>query len=326
LLILLCHTTDEINSKEQKMKKITIISSSITLALALALNGCGGGGSNASASAGGISISGKAIDPELSGSTVCLDINHDGVCNGNDPRTHTNERGDYVLAITEEQHNHYHALLVRGGTDIGTNQPFAGTLTAVKEAHQTAHNITPLTTMVEQRYQYCQTHDGCQETIDAIESNLANYLGLAEDEINSDIVALANRGTARPLQVALSLERSAESHNHANTLALYHTLAEHGYATGKGWRTEIGAVAGANAANTVNTIMNTGGNAHEIAHQIAHGAHDTAHQTAQDAHDTAHQTAQDAHDTAHQTAQDAHDTVENNVANTANAVAASVGL
>ena len=71
------------------MKRITIISSSFALGLVLILSGCGGGGSADTKK--GITISGKAIDPYLKGSKVCLDLNTNRVCDVNEPYTTTND-------------------------------------------------------------------------------------------------------------------------------------------------------------------------------------------------------------------------------------------
>ena len=217
------------------MKRISVLTSSVTLALALALNGCGGGGG--SASANGVNIAGKAIDPYLNGATVCLDANDNGICEVNEPTAHTNAQGAYALQVAQEHHNAHHALIASGGTDMGTNTVFNGTLSAIDEA--STQNITPLTTMVEARYRYCQAHHAtCHETRTEIESSVAEYLGVSTEQLNADIVALANNGTATPLQVALALEASAQSHAHEHHTQAHHfyeQLGEHGFPAGHHW-------------------------------------------------------------------------------------------
>ena len=236
--MLLCHTLGEINSKENKMKRVSVITSSVTLALALALNGCGGGGSSASDKS--ITIRGKAIDPYLSGSKVCLDINNNHQCEVSEPHAVTNSHGEYALDIAKEHHDAVHTLLVTGGIDTGTSAAFTGTLTAVKEAHQTAHHITPLTTAVEARYQYCQAHHAqCHDTVAKIESDLAAYLGLTKEDINGDIVALANQHHDEPLKTAQALYGAAVSHNPHNPYKAYEEVVKYGFPAGHNWQQDL---------------------------------------------------------------------------------------
>jgi hypothetical protein len=88
------------------------------------------------------------------GSKVYLDLNENRKFDSNEPHTVTDENGNYTLDIPKEYHNGYHTLVVSDGTDTGTQKPFKGTLTAVKEANETTYNITPLTSVVEARYRY----------------------------------------------------------------------------------------------------------------------------------------------------------------------------
>ncbi len=293
------------------MKRITIISSSLALGLVLALSGCGGGGSADTKK--GITISGKAIDPYLKGSKVCLDLNKNRVCDVHEPHTTTNDHGDYALEIAKEHHDAVHALCVTGGTDIGTGKAFTGTLTAVKEAHQTAHHITPLTTAVEARYQHCQEHHNtCHETVAEIEANLAAYLELTEKEINADIVALSKKGNHKPLTTALALYNAAVKHNPNNPYAAYQEVAQYGYPAGRNWEVDLRTLmpksaklvsaimsidegvlenAAAEAANAgvqagtaaANAGVEAGVEAHSIAHQIAQYVYGLVHQTRVDA-------------------------------------------
>ena len=234
------------------MKKITVLSTSVTVVLALALNGCGGGSST---SANGTNITGKAIDPYLNGSTVCLDLNDNGVCEVSEPTTHTDEHGDYALTVAEEHVNAHHALIVSGGTDTGTNTVFKGTLSAVEAGH-TSQNITPLTTLVEARYQYCETDSACHETLDEITVDLASYLGVTKEQINADIVKLANNGNDEPLKTALALEVSAESHYAAHPYEFYKKMGEHGFPAEGNWRNDIQTFLSTKEYGVVAEIMN----------------------------------------------------------------------
>jgi len=319
------------------MKKFTILSTSAALVATVILSGCSG----SSTATGDVSISGKAIDPYLSGSTVCLDLNTNGKCDANEPQTITNDVGDYTLEVAQEHHDAAHSLLVTGGTDIGTGTPFTGTLTAVKELEQRAQNITPLTTAVEARYQYCQTHDKCDANVAEIKANLAEYLNLSTEDIYGDIVALANSGDKEPLTTALAIQNAAVLHNANDAYAAYQEVAQYGFPAGHNWQDDLrtlmpkshglvtaimsidegvlenaaidtlnaGVQAGTDTANAGveagEDAANAGEEAHSTAHQIAQYVYGLTHQTTID---TAHETAEDAHDAAHETATETADT------------------
>lgn len=314
MLILLCHTLSDIKLKEKRMKRITIISISATLASAIVLSGCNGGDNSGSKSTPkvDITVSGKAIDPYLSGSKVCLDLNRNRVCEVNEPYTTTDSSGHYALKIAKEHHEAHHSLLASGGVDTGTNRPFLGTLTAIKEAHKTIHNITPLTSMIEARYQYCRTHhDKCHESIDEITASLADYLELSNEHINADIVELANSGYDRALKTALALEKSAEFHYREHPYRFYEKIVQSSFSRTHDWQNDI-KVSMPKEYDLVKGIMsidesnledtgNVNSATHTRAHQIAKYTYNLSKQIANDAHEISHDTHEDAHDAAEDT-------------------------
>jgi len=275
------------------MKTITTISTSLALGLVLTLTGCGGGSDATSPNT--VTIKGKAIDPYLSGSKVCLDLNANKVCDVSEPYTITNETGNYALKIAKEHHDTHHTLLVTGGTDVATGEAFTGVLTAVKEAHQTAHNITPLTTAVEARYQYCQDHHTqCQETVAQIEDNLATYLGLTKDEVNADIVALANNHKEEALKVALAIHNVATTQHPQKPYTTYQEAAQNGYTAGHDWKDDVQSSMPSshtlvtNIMNINENILDVAGNAYQIAHPTATESRTKAEQIAQYVHGLVH--------------------------------------
>jgi hypothetical protein len=275
------------------MKTITTLSTSLALGLVLTLTGCGGGSDATSPNT--VTINGKAIDPYLSGSKVCLDLNENKTCDVNEPYTTTNDMGDYALNIAQEHHDAYHTLLVTGGTDVATGEVFTGLLTAVKEAHQTAHNITPLTTAVEARYQYCQDHHTqCNETIGQIESDLATYLGLTKEEINADVVALANHNHEKALKVALAIQSVATTQDPKKPYTTYQEAAQNGYTAGHDWKNYVQSTM-PTSYTLVNKIMNIDENILEV----AENTYQIAHQTATSTRTKAQQIAQYVHGLVH---------------------------
>ena len=305
------------------MKKFTILSTSAALMTALIMTGCGGGSNSNSSEY--ITIAGKAIDPYLREAKVCLDLNDNGECEINEPSSQTNAHGEYALDIAKEYHEAQHSLIVSGGTDIGTNTAFTGTLTALKIAGQTVQNITPLTTMVEARHHHCKTHhDSCHESVDEITSNVANYLGLTEEQINSDIVALANSGQDKPLKTALALETSAESHAQEDPYSFYTKMGQNGFSIGSDWKNDAKVLI-PNETELVTTIMNIDAgmleeiavNTEDTSHQIAQYVHGIVHQMETEAANTAVETATTAHETAHQVVEEVVVPTATEAANTA---------
>ena len=76
----------------------------------------------------------------MSGSTVCIDVNANSVCDAGEDSTTTDGAGEFTLSSTQKG-----TLLLVGGDDIGTGLPFTGSLKA--PAGSTV--ITPLTSAVQ---------------------------------------------------------------------------------------------------------------------------------------------------------------------------------
>jgi len=250
------------------MTKLTILLTGVALAAVLVLNGCGG------STSADTTISGTAIDPELSGATVCLDLDKDRTCDVNEPTTITDVEGQYHLTITTEQHVQTHALLALGGVDMGTGKAFLGKLTAVKDAGKTVQNISPLTAMVEARHEYCLTSTTCQESAEIIKIQLAKHVELQEVEINDNIVTLANEGNPEPLKVALAYQKSAEILNPKDPLVFYGLMAEKGFSEVGMWKENLEeVVTNSESASEIDALVSEvmdlpKGTAHEIAQKV----------------------------------------------------------
>ncbi len=197
------------------MKHVSLVTS-IALAASLGLVGCGSGGSaggNSTGSTGSVgtnatsrTVSGTAIDPELAGATVCLDTNQDENCTEGEPTATTDGNGNFTLTVSAAQLDSSAPLLAIHGTDIGTGEDFKGKLTA--DLNSTHQNITPLTTLA---------YESMKNNMDKMEK----IVGLTADEMNANMIALANEGNTTSLKVALSLQKSAEALNPADTLETY---------------------------------------------------------------------------------------------------------
>ena len=66
--------------------------------VAIALTACGGSGGS---SGGGSVLTGKVVDGYISGATVCLDLNKNGVCDTGEPSGTTGAGGAYTLTYSE---------------------------------------------------------------------------------------------------------------------------------------------------------------------------------------------------------------------------------
>lgn len=124
----------------------TFKSSAIQLALlgvmGVSLSGCGGGTGTVTTTQllGGVQVGGKVVDGYVSGATVTMDLNNDGICAVGEPTAITNASGNFTFDSALGKH----MLCSNGGTDIATGQPFVGQI----KAPAGATSVTPLTNMM----------------------------------------------------------------------------------------------------------------------------------------------------------------------------------
>ena len=141
------------------VRKLKILALAIVLATGLA--GClggGGGGSSSNTNAGDsdsnpttpplvvlpepISQTGVVVDWLLKGALVFADLNGDSELNAGEVFAFTDDQGQYTLTNLPSGSNYN--LVVRGGIDIATNDPFK----AVLKSPAGYTNISPVTTLV----------------------------------------------------------------------------------------------------------------------------------------------------------------------------------
>ncbi|MEN9757906.1 MAG: hypothetical protein RL755_2093, partial [Pseudomonadota bacterium] len=84
-------------------------------------------------------LNGKALDGYLKNATVFADANGDGVQNSDEATATTDEYGNFELV------NAKGTIIVSGGTDLSTGNPFEGTL----KAPEGSTVVTPLTTILQ---------------------------------------------------------------------------------------------------------------------------------------------------------------------------------
>lgn len=199
------------------MKKTSIIAVTALVA-GFGLVGCGGGGSASGSTE--TTVQGTAVDPELVGATVCLDINNNGECETTEPSVKTDMNGTYSMTVSQDDMIAGATLLVQGGYDRVTKMPFTGTMTAmIDEANLAAQQmITPLTTLVY------ETAMAADMNMTAAQERVASVLGLTVEELQANMLELEDQGA---LQAAMALQQAAELATDTNdTRAFYRAIAE----------------------------------------------------------------------------------------------------
>ena len=167
-------------------------------------------------------ISGQVIDGEISGATVFLDLNRNGILDSDEPTASSASDGSYTLTLTAAQtaHSNYQnkkaPLIVYGGIDIRTGKAFQDYLSAIVEDNNSA-NITPLTTLIEQSIEdeidqgTIATLNDMQTKMDSIKTKLADLLNIQKDLLTKNPITLAAAGDHSLINGALQLHKAAKT-------------------------------------------------------------------------------------------------------------------
>jgi hypothetical protein len=119
-----------------------------------------------------VSFDGKVIDGYISGANVFIDLNENGLQDGNEPFTTSDENGTYSFSNLDLESGIY-KVIATGGTDTVTNESFEETLTSVIDVSAIDVNssdvlvVSPVTTLIAERYFSNKTGglDGAKEKI-----------------------------------------------------------------------------------------------------------------------------------------------------------------
>lgn len=131
--------------------------------------------------------SGRVADGYIKNATVFADLNGDGVQNAGEISTTTDNFGNFTLTGTAG----FGRIVVSGGTDISTNLPFNGTLTATAGATV----VNPLTTLVQ-----TMVASGGASSAAAAQTQVLTALGISTD---------VDLNTFDPLDAALNGDNAA---------------------------------------------------------------------------------------------------------------------
>lgn len=121
------------------MNKLPLSNAALGATMALVLTACGGGGDAGTAPAPATDTSGQVVNSYITGATVTLDLNDDGICDTSEPQVATDATGHYSFSGKGA-----HLVCATGGTNTVTGLPFVGVLKAPAKATV----VTPLTTLV----------------------------------------------------------------------------------------------------------------------------------------------------------------------------------
>ncbi len=116
-------------------------------------------------------VRGMVLDNNVSGATVFIDENGNGIFDEGERRTITDQNGDFLFTGNVPRGN----SIVTGGTDLATGRPFAGMLTAPEGAVV----ITPLTTLITLMLRNDQA-----QNIDMAEELLFNALDIPRVDLS----------------------------------------------------------------------------------------------------------------------------------------------
>ena len=162
-------------------------------------------------------LNGKVIDGYVSGATVWLDINANGVLDENEPSTVSIQAGDYALELTEEQRACVPYATLYVDVPVGAVDEDSGEVTAAYQMARPAQfqplneatllHISPLTSVLWQQVQAQLSNNGqpqlsCAELMantelgvqisneikDIIQTTVSKY-NIAADKIFADFIA-----------------------------------------------------------------------------------------------------------------------------------------
>jgi len=139
-------------------------------------------------SANTISFSGIAVDGYISGATVCLDININGLCDIDEPTTTTAGDGTFTFTEVEVSDGLLLPVIVVGGLNTATNKAFVGEMknivntTDVKE--DIPFMITPLTDLIASVF--IVSDDQSVKTLTTVKTDIASALGLTKANVEID--------------------------------------------------------------------------------------------------------------------------------------------
>jgi len=133
-------------------------------------------------------ISGYVVDGYISNATVCLDINNNNKCDGNEVVSNTDENGFYELDISSitKPEKEIAQVLAFNGFDTINNSKYEGVLKSALIIGEDKINLNPITTLVALNI------NKNNEYINKLK-DISQSLNLNPEQINSDILKLKDK-------------------------------------------------------------------------------------------------------------------------------------
>lgn len=189
----------------------------------------------------GLSTQGVVVDGYVSGATVFIDTNGDGILNPGEVSTTTDALGHFNFG----NQGGFGNLVMFGGTDISTGQPFEGTMTAAGGSTV----VNPLTTLIN-----AISHSE-NLTVEQASSLLLDKMGLDShiDLSSYDPIAAASQDGAPPAEINTALALHAYAVQINNVVSQSAALLD-----GAGISGDEASAIGAVYEALANSIANTG--------------------------------------------------------------------
>ncbi len=131
---------------------------SLSTAVVLGLAGCSSsGGSDDLVVQTGTALSGIAIDGILIDADVCIDADKSGICEDTEVSVQTNNKGEFTFPAGSPSG----PLILSGGTDASTGEPFKGVL----KAPAGSRVVTPLTSAIQSMVESGKTPEDAEAAI-----------------------------------------------------------------------------------------------------------------------------------------------------------------
>ncbi len=132
------------------------------------------------------SVSGTVVDGYISGASVCLDINKNGICDTNEVTTTTLPDGSFSFSEAEFDGERFIQIISSGGTDTATNKSFDAELTYILDTHSSTQGlmITPLTDLVAVSFILSSAKD--ESSLNSSKKNIADEYKISVNDLQKD--------------------------------------------------------------------------------------------------------------------------------------------
>jgi len=147
---------------------------------------------------------GTIVDGYIKGSVVCLDLNKNNQCDSDEPRTLTDEKGNYILKINKIEKSLLDTaqIIAIGGIDTFTNKPFDSILKSNYISNNNIH-LNSITTLI------AETTENIDYSMNS--EIIAKKLNIKVTDINNDILKIEDKSafkSALKIQKALEMLKS----------------------------------------------------------------------------------------------------------------------